>query len=76
VTLSNPAKAPMAFFNRLSLVDASTHKRVLPVFYDDNYVSVLPGEQKKVVIENASKLNNPQLSISGWNLAEQFISIK
>ncbi|MGI4727621.1 MAG: glycoside hydrolase family 2 protein [Janthinobacterium lividum] len=76
VTLSNPAKAPMAFFNRLSLVDASTHKRVLPVFYDDNYVSVLPGEQKKVVIENASKLNNPQLSISGWNLPEQFINVK
>ncbi|RYE08009.1 MAG: glycosyl hydrolase, partial [Sphingobacteriaceae bacterium] len=40
VTLSNPANAPMAFFNRLSLVDAATHKRVLPVFYDDNYVSV------------------------------------
>ncbi len=76
VTLSNPAKAPMAFFNRLSLVDASTHKRVLPVFYDDNYVSVLPGETKKVVIENASKLNNPQLSVSGCNLAEQFINLK
>ncbi|RYE04875.1 MAG: glycosyl hydrolase, partial [Sphingobacteriaceae bacterium] len=76
VTLSNPANAPMAFFNRLSLVDAATHKRVLPVFYDDNYVSVLPGEQKKIVIENASKMNNPQLSVSGWNLTEQFINLK
>ncbi|MGI4750090.1 MAG: glycoside hydrolase family 2 protein [Janthinobacterium lividum] len=76
VTLSNPAKAPLAFFNRLSLVDATTHTRVLPVFYADNYISVLPGEQKKVVLENASKISNPQLSISGWNLPEQFINIK
>ncbi|MGI4805460.1 MAG: glycoside hydrolase family 2 TIM barrel-domain containing protein, partial [Janthinobacterium lividum] len=76
VSLSNPARAPMAFFNRLSLVDGATHKRVLPVFYADNYISVLPGEQKKVVLENASKISNPQLSVSGWNLPEQFISIK
>ncbi len=76
VTLSNPSKAPMAFFNRLSLVDASTHKRVLPVFYEDNYISILPGEQKKVVIENASKTGNPQLSVSGWNLPEKFINIQ
>ncbi|WP_419801519.1 glycoside hydrolase family 2 protein [Mucilaginibacter sp.] len=76
VTLSNPAKAPLAFFNRLSLVDASTRKRVLPVFYDDNYVSVLPGETKKVTIENASKTSNLQLAVSGWNLAEQFINLK
>ncbi|MVN20446.1 glycosyl hydrolase [Mucilaginibacter sp. HMF7410] len=75
VTLSNPAKAPMAFFNRLSLVDGSTHNRVLPVFYSDNYVSVLPGETKKILVENASKINNPQLSVSGWNLSEQFIHI-
>lgn len=76
VTLSNPPKAPMAFFNRLSLVDGATHKRVLPVFYTDNYISVLPGETKKVVVKNASKINNPQLSVSGWNLPEQFINIK
>lgn len=76
VTLSNPPKAPLAFFNRLSLVDGTTHKRVLPVFYTDNYISILSGETKKVVIENASKINNPQLSVSGWNLPEQFITIK
>ncbi len=76
VTLSNPPGAPLAFFNRLSLVDGATHKRVLPVFYSDNYISVLPGETKKVVIENASKTTDPQLSVSGWNLPEQFINLK
>ncbi|MCG7859789.1 glycosyl hydrolase, partial [Flavihumibacter sediminis] len=39
VTISAPAGGPISFFNRLSLVDPVTKKRILPVFYDDNYVS-------------------------------------
>jgi mannosylglycoprotein endo-beta-mannosidase len=77
VLLNNPAKAPLAFFNRLSLVDATTHKRVLPVFYSDNYISVLPGEQKTISLDNQSVVDpkSLQLSVSGWNLPEQFIPI-
>jgi len=73
VTLANPAGAPVAFFNRLSLVDAQNGKRLLPVFYSDNYVSVLPGTTKTVVIDYDAKQysNLPLLSISGWNLKEQ-----
>ena len=41
VTLTNPANGPVNFFNRISLVDAGTKKRILPVFYDDNYFSVV-----------------------------------
>lgn len=78
VTLSNPAKAPLAFFNRLSLVDSSTHKRILPVFYSDNYISVLPGEQKKVSLEYQPGPSQQLLQVSagGWNLPEQLIPIK
>lgn len=78
VTLSNPAKAPLAFFNHLSLVDPSTHQRILPVFYSDNYISVRPGCQKKIMLEYQPKASQslPQLSVAGWNLAEQFITIK
>ncbi len=78
VTLTNPAKAPLAFFNRLSLVDAATHKRVLPVFYSDNYVSVLPGDKQKVTLDYQLRTGElmPQLSVSGWNLPEKFITIK
>jgi len=77
VTLSNPATNPVAFFNRLSLVDPKTKKRVLPVFYDDNYVSVLPGEKKIVVMDyKPSSTELPMVSIDGWNVTEQFIPIK
>jgi mannosylglycoprotein endo-beta-mannosidase len=78
VTLSNATKAPLAFFNRLSLVDPATHKRILPVFYSDNYISVLPGDHKKVVLDYQPQAGQPMplVSISGWNLAEQFIAVQ
>jgi mannosylglycoprotein endo-beta-mannosidase len=78
VTLTNPGGAPVAFFNRLSLVDAQTHKRLLPVFYSDNYVSVLPGTSKTITIDyDANQYpTQPMLSISGWNLKEQVVGLQ
>jgi mannosylglycoprotein endo-beta-mannosidase len=78
VKISNPAGGPVAFFNRVSLVDPATKKRILPVFYDDNYVSVLPGEEKTVSISGAAvgRAKNAQVSFSGWNSPEQFITIQ
>jgi mannosylglycoprotein endo-beta-mannosidase len=70
VTLRNPAGGPVAFFNRLSLEDPKTYKRLLPVFYSDNYVSVLPGESRTVELEYVPKPGaaEPVLSIEGWNV--------
>lgn len=51
VTLTNAAMAPVSFFNRLSLINPATQKRILPVFYTDNYFSVLPGAVKKITID-------------------------
>lgn len=78
VNLSNPANGPVAFFNRLSLVDAESHNRLLPVFYSDNYVSVLPGEQKKVTISyNADKIKTqPVLDVSGWNVKDVLLTVQ
>lgn len=75
VTLSAPAGGPIAFFNRLSLVDPATRKRILPVFYDDNYVSVYPGQSKTVVLEHSSA-TMPMLELEGWNVPEQYSEIK
>jgi len=76
VTLQNPANAPLAFFNRIALVDPGTKKRILPVFYDDNYVSILPGESKTVLLEyGAQKGPAPVVSVEGWNAKEQLVPI-
>lgn len=78
VTITNPADGPVAFFNRVSLVNADTKKRILPVFYSDNYVSVLPGESQTIEMDytfagGATKL---LVSLHGWNAVEQLIEIK
>jgi hypothetical protein len=76
VKITAPAGGPISFFNRLSLVDPATKKRILPVFYDDNYVSVLPGESRTVVLEyTPANSVRPMLALEGWNLPEQFINI-
>jgi mannosylglycoprotein endo-beta-mannosidase len=70
VTLHNPAGGPVAFFTRLSLLDPETHRRLLPVFYSDNYVSIPPGESRTVTLEWEPKLKSPAplLSVQGWNI--------
>lgn len=77
VTLANPANAPVAFFNRLALVNPSTQKRILPVFYTDNYVSVLPGDSKTVVLDYTPSpdVPAPVVSVEGWNVTKQLVPV-
>ena len=78
VKIDNPAGGPVAFFNRISLINSRTKKRILPVFFSDNYVSVLPGEEKTVFIDftGKDKVDDAEVSLKGWNTDEQFIEIK
>ncbi len=78
VTLRNPADGPLAFFNRVSLVDPATKQRLLPVFYTDNYLSILPGESKTITLDYTPQSGAPAplVSVRGWNVAEQFHPVK
>lgn len=77
VTLKNPAGGPVAFFNRVSLVDPKTKERLLPVFYSDNYVSVLPGESKTITLDYTPRAGvTPEVSVRGWNLTEKNYPVK
>jgi len=77
VTLKNPKGAPVAFFNRLSIVNTKTNKRVLPLFSDDNYVSLVPGTEKIIVLESPAPLSSSTgVTIEGWNLKTTTIEVK
>jgi beta-mannosidase len=55
----------------LQLRNQRTNERVLPVFYTDNYVSLLPGESKTITIEAAAKdigRDQPLVVLDGWNV--------
>jgi hypothetical protein len=77
VTLSNPAGAPVAFFNRLALVNPATQQRILPVFYSDNYVSVLPGESRTITLDYTPTPGGPAplVSVEGWNVERQLLPV-
>lgn len=78
VTITNPAPGPLAFFTRIALIDSTTLQRVLPVFYSDNYVSVLPGESKTVYIDcpHQADFQNAEVSVGGWNVAMRYAKIR
>ncbi|WP_447642631.1 MULTISPECIES: glycosyl hydrolase 2 galactose-binding domain-containing protein [Chitinophagaceae] len=67
VVVSNPTNSPIAFFNRLSVVDKKTGERLLPTFYSDNYISVLPGSSQTVYIDYPIGHSKIALTIEGWN---------
>jgi hypothetical protein len=78
VTLRNPAGGPVAFFNRISVADPVTKQRLLPTFFSDNYVSVLPGESKTIEVEYTpvAGARVPEVLVRGWNVEEKRYPVK
>lgn len=71
ISLANAEGNPVAFFSRISLIDDKTGERILPAFYDDNYVTILPGETVIVKVDyNKEDGVIPALTVSGWNVNE------
>jgi beta-galactosidase/beta-glucuronidase len=71
VTLHNPS-SHIALMAHLQLRQKGSGKRVLPVYYSDNYVSLVPGETKTISIEAAlSELKGqmPLIVADGWNIS-------
>jgi beta-mannosidase len=70
VTLANPTKN-VAVMAHLQLRNQRTSARVLPVYYTDNYISLLPGESKTITIEAAAAdigHDQPLVVLDGWNV--------
>jgi hypothetical protein len=77
VELKNTGNAA-ALANKLTLVNTSDSSRILPAYYSDNYVSLLPGESREIEIEYPAKsASGPaQLTLRGWNLQQQTVPIQ
>jgi exo-1,4-beta-D-glucosaminidase len=70
VTLENPSKS-LAFFVRLKVDKGKGGEEILPVLWQNNYVSLLPAEKREITASyRASELgtNKPYVEVSGWNL--------
>jgi exo-1,4-beta-D-glucosaminidase len=72
VTLENPGEA-LAFFVRLKVVKGAGGDEVLPVLWQDNYVTLLPGEKRELTASYRSKDlggAKPVVEVSGINVGQ------
>ena len=70
VTLENPSKS-LAFFVRLKVDKGAKGEEILPVVWEDNYISLMPGEKREVTASyRASELGAAKaaVEVSGWNV--------
>ncbi|MCL2487860.1 MAG: carbohydrate-binding protein [Oscillospiraceae bacterium] len=69
VTVKNPTASP-ALMIRLKTLDSVTGEQLLPVYYDDNYISLMPGQSKVITLEIDCRFSagTPQFELDGWNI--------
>jgi exo-1,4-beta-D-glucosaminidase len=70
LTIENPSKS-LAFFVRLKVDKGAKGEEILPVVWQDNYVSLLPGEKREITASyHASDLGSAKaaVEVSGWNV--------
>ena len=61
----------IALMAHLQVQGKRSKKRILPVFYSDNYVSLVPKETKRIVIripKSSLKNDDPIVMLDGWNV--------
>jgi hypothetical protein len=69
-TLNNTSKQP-ALMVRIKVVGKKSGERILPVFYSDNYLSLMPGEKMIIIAklkDEDTRGEKPAIEISGFNL--------
>ncbi|MBB5327944.1 glycoside hydrolase family 2 protein [Tunturiibacter gelidoferens] len=76
ITLVNSGTGA-AVATKLTLKDAATGLRILPAYYSDNYVSLLPGATKTIDIAypTISAATTMKVDLRGWNVTPASIAL-
>ena len=72
--LSNPSDYP-ALMIRLKVIREKSKDRILPVMYNDNYIPLMPGEQRTITMElknTDTRGEKPQVVCEGFNTVNSF----
>ncbi len=78
VQIKNPSDH-LAFQVRLAIRKSGEEGEILPVFWEDNYISLMPGETRELTahyVPNASVFGGVELRVSGWNVDPATIQLK
>ena len=75
--VENPSSS-LAFMVHLRVAKSEGDEDVVPIFWDDNYVSLMPGEKRELSARFDSGKNNGDglvLAVDGWNVVAASSSI-
>jgi exo-1,4-beta-D-glucosaminidase len=82
ITLTNPTSR-VAFFVRSEVTQGADGNEILPITYDDNYITIFPHESRTIVakfaaVPRGSAPGGPSqaLRVEGYNVAKKVISLK
>ncbi len=71
------ASAVAALNTKLTVVYAGDESEVLPAFYSDNYISLLPGEQRTLTVDlpKADRKRAIRIKLRGWNATPASVAL-
>jgi len=74
--VENPSSS-LAFMVHLRVAKSRDGEDVVPIFWDDNYFSLLPGEKRQISarFESAKTGGNLVMTVDGWNVAAASTSL-
>ena len=71
MTVEN-SSSQLAFFVHLTVLKGQNGGDIAPVYWEDNYFELMPGEQREVTARYLRKLlggAQSYVQVDGWNLA-------
>jgi exo-1,4-beta-D-glucosaminidase len=75
IRLHNPS-GHIAFFERAAISTARDGDEILPIQYDDNYITVFPGETAEIHGIVPKGANSSWVKLEGYNTPATAVSIK
>ena len=77
VQLTN-AGTIVSLANKLTLIAAKDGTRILPAYFSDNYISLLPAETRSVEVQYPADAvkGAAEISLRGWNATAQRVPVK
>jgi Exo-beta-D-glucosaminidase Ig-fold domain/Concanavalin A-like lectin/glucanases superfamily/Glycosyl hydrolases family 2/Glycosyl hydrolases family 2, TIM barrel domain len=75
--LANPGTT-VSLANKLTLIAAKDGTRILPAYFSDNYISLLPGETRSFEVQYPADTvkGDAEISLRGWNATAQTVPVK
>lgn len=73
--VKNPSGS-IAFFIFMDVIDPETQQPILPIYWDDNYVTLLPGEERTYQADyflSDFKGAKPVLEVKAWNVDKEIL---